>query len=197
MSSDETTGPALALADERAGRPPIFLGMILFLASEVFLFGSLFWTYYYLRVKTDVWPPAGVELHLTMAAINTAVLLSSSLTIWLAGRAIRNGNVRGLAAGLGVTICLGLVFLGITGYEWAHETFRPWTMAYGSIFYTLTGFHALHVLGGTLLLSSLLARTLRGRFSARRRLAIEIGSLYWHYVDFIWILVFTTLFIVR
>ena len=92
---------------------------------------------------------------------------------------------------------LGLIFLGITIYEWTSVPFRPWTNAYGSIFYTLTGFHALHVFGGILLILSLLARTLRHRFSAENYEAIALGSLYWHFVDFIWIIVFVTLFIVR
>jgi heme/copper-type cytochrome/quinol oxidase subunit 3 len=117
--------------------------------------------------------------------------------IWQAGRFIRKGNEKGLSATLSVTVFLGLTFLGITLFEWTHETFRPWTSAYGSIFYTLTGFHALHVFGGVLLMLALLGRTLRHRFSSSRFLAIEVGSLYWHFVDFIWIIVFTTLFIVR
>ncbi len=172
-------------------------GLVLFLISEVFLFGSLFWTYYYLRVETPVWPPKGVELDMTLAIINTVILLSSSLTIWFGGQAIRKGNRSGLAWGLVATMVLALTFLGITIFEWTHETFRPWTSAYGSIFYTLTGFHALHVFGGVVLMLSLLARTLRGRFTAANSRTVEIGSLYWHFVDFIWLIVFTTLFIVR
>jgi heme/copper-type cytochrome/quinol oxidase subunit 3 len=173
------------------------LGMILFLISEVFLFGSLFFPYYYLRSESPVWPPAGVKLDTVLAVINTVILFSSSAVIWLAGRAIRRGDEKKLSIGLAVTMFLGITFLGITLFEWTHETFRPWTSAYGSTFYTLTGFHALHVLGGVLLMASLLGRTLRHRFSSSRFQAIEVGSLYWHFVDFIWIIVFTTLFIVR
>jgi heme/copper-type cytochrome/quinol oxidase subunit 3 len=182
---------------KNAGRPTVYLGMVFFLISEAFLFGSLFWTYYYLRAKTVQWPPAGVTLDSNLAYVNTAILLSSSLVIWWAGRSIHRGRPGGLAAGLIATICLGIAFLGITGYEWSHETFRPWTHAYGSIFYTMTGFHALHVLAGVFLMLSLLARSLRGRFSAQKSLAVEVGSLYWHFVDFIWLIVFTTLCIVR
>jgi cytochrome c oxidase subunit III len=171
--------------------------MILFLISEAFLFGSLFWTYYYLRANTPVWPPNGVELDTGLASVNTVVLLSSSAVIWLAGRAIGRKNEKGLASGLGVTILFGLIFLIITAWEWTHVPFRPWTNAYGSIFYTLTGFHALHVFGGVLLLSALLARTLRHRFTFQNFRPVEIGSLYWHYVDLIWLIVFSTLFIIR
>jgi heme/copper-type cytochrome/quinol oxidase subunit 3 len=187
----------ISAAEEKATPSRMKLGMVLFLISEAFLFGSLFTTYYYLRAEAPVWPPAGVRLDMVMAGINTLLLLSSSAVIWWAGGAIRKGSEKGLAIGLAVTISLAIAFLGITFYEWTHETFRPWTSAYGSIFYTLTGFHALHVFGGVLLLSSLLGRTLHHRFSSGRSLAIEVGSLYWHYVDFIWILVFTSLFIIR
>jgi heme/copper-type cytochrome/quinol oxidase subunit 3 len=188
----------VGLIEKKAAvRPTVRLGMVFFLISEAFLFGSLFWTYYYLRAKTAQWPPAGVTLDSNLAYVNTAILLSSSLVIWWAGRSIRRGGQRGLTAGLIAVMCLGIAFLGITGYEWSHETFRPWTHAYGSIFYTMTGFHALHVLAGVFLMLSLLARTLRGRFSAQKYLAVEVGSLYWHFVDFIWLIVFTTLFIVR
>jgi heme/copper-type cytochrome/quinol oxidase subunit 3 len=181
----------------KASRTPMYLGMILFIISEAFLFGSLFWTYYYLRTENPVWPPAGVQLDMALASVNTFILLSSSAVIWQAGRFIRKGNEKGLAGTLAVTLLLGITFLGITFFEWIHETFRPWTSAYGSIFYVLTGFHALHVFGGVMLMLALLGRTLRHRFSSGRFLAIEVGSLYWHFVDFIWIIVFTTLFIVR
>jgi cytochrome c oxidase subunit III len=182
---------------EQSGRSPMFMGMVLFLVSELFLFGSLFWTYYYLRAENAIWPPAGVHLDLTLAIINMVILLSSSLSVWWAGRAIRGGSRTGLATGLVITMVLGSVFLGITIFEWTHEMFRPWTSSYGSIFYTLTGFHALHVFGGVVLLLSLLVRTLRGRISATNNKSVEIGSLYWHYVDFIWLIVFSTLFIVK
>jgi heme/copper-type cytochrome/quinol oxidase subunit 3 len=176
---------------------PMYLGMILFLISEVFLFGSLFWTYFYLRADSPVWPPAGVHLDIVLASINTAILLLSSVSVLWAGKAIHRGDEKGLAKGLGLTVLLGVAFLGITIFEWTHETFLPWTSAYGSIFYTMTGFHALHVLGGVLLMSALLVRTLRHRFSSSHSLAIEVGSLYWHFIDLIWIILFTTLFILK
>ncbi len=193
----DESAPEKSIERVVARERPMYLGMILFLISEAFLFGSLFWTYYYLRAESPVWPPAGVQLDMVLASINTLILLSSSGTIWWAGKAIGKDNENSLAISLAVTIFLGITFLGITIFEWTHETFRPWTSAYGSIFYTLTGFHALHVFGGVLLMLSLLGRTLRHRFSSSHSLAIEVGSLYWHFVDFIWIIVFTTLFIVR
>jgi cytochrome c oxidase subunit 3 len=182
---------------EKASATLPYLGMIFFLISEAFLFGALFWTYYYLRAQTLIWPPAGVQLDSPLAIVNTVLLLSSSASVWWAGRQVRQGKLNGLATGLMITIGLGVAFLGITGWEWTHETFRPWTDAYGSIFYLMTGFHALHVFGGVLLMLAMLARTLRDRISVRNYLPIEVASLYWHFVDGIWIIVFITLFVVR
>jgi heme/copper-type cytochrome/quinol oxidase subunit 3 len=172
-------------------------GMLVFLASEFFLFGSLFFTYFYLKINNPVWPPAGVQLDRNLATINTAMLLSSNIVVWLASRFIRKGNISGLAVSLLSTALMGSAFLGITIWEWTHETFQPWTSAYGAIFYTMTGFHALHVLGGVLLMLALFMRTRRGRYSKGNYTAVEVGSLYWHYVDIVWILVFTTLFLIR
>jgi cytochrome c oxidase subunit III len=197
MNKVDTPMGSASIGTESNPRSHMYVGMILFLVSEAFLFGSLFWTYYYLRASNSVWPPSGVQLDLILAGVNTFILLSSSVSIWWAGGAIRRNKENGLAAGLIITIILGAVFLSITIFEWTHEAFRPWTSAYGSIFYTLTGFHALHVFGGIVLMLALLTRTVKHRFSSANFVAVEIGSLYWHYVDFIWIIVFSTLFIVR
>jgi cytochrome c oxidase subunit 3 len=174
---------------------PMRMGMAFFLASETFLFGSLFWTYYYLRAYASDWP-----VHYPSAALpglNTVLLLASSGAIWLGMRAIRKGSERGLSIALAATAALGAAFLVITFREWVREDFRPWTDAYGSIFFTLTGFHALHVFGGVVLMLVLLTRTARHRFSADNYVAVEAGSMYWHFVDVIWLLVFSTIFIVR
>jgi heme/copper-type cytochrome/quinol oxidase subunit 3 len=188
---------ASVTAEEKTSNSPMKWGIVLFLMSEAFLFGSLFATYYYLRAETAVWPPVGVQIDSALGVINTVILLSSSGVMWWAGKSIQNNNQKGLTKGLAAVIVLGVIFLGITIFEWTHESFRPWTSAYGSIFYTLTGFHALHVLGGVALMAALLRRNLKHQFSASRFMAVEIGSLYWHFVDLIWIFVFTTLFIVR
>lgn len=172
-------------------------GIILFLISEAFLFGTLFWTYYYLKVKSTVWPPQGVALDTTYAAVMTVLLVASSGTIMWAVRSIRRGNEKGLALGIVVTMVLGSAFLGMTVWEWLHESFLPWTHAYGSTFFTLTGFHALHVFAGVILLATLLTRTLRHRFTSKGFVAVETGSLYWHFVDIVWLAVFSTLFIIR
>jgi cytochrome c oxidase subunit 3 len=176
---------------------PAYLGMIFFLVSELFLFGSLFWTYFYLRVETAVWPPAGIKPDTILAGVNTLFLLAGSGVIMWAVNGLRKGKEGRLAIGLGVTALLGIVFLGITGWEWAHEAFKPWTHAYGSIFFTLTGFHALHVLGGVVFMLILFGQTLRHKYSLTDYTPVEIGSLYWHFIDFIWVMVFISIFIIK
>ncbi len=184
-------------AAEASPRTLMRRGIILFLISEAFLFGSLFWSYYYLRVYTSPWPPAGVELNTGYAVIMTVILVVSSGTIFSGLRAIERGSEKGLAAGIIATMLLGSAFLGMTVWEWLHESFLPWTHAYGSVFFTLTGFHALHVFGGVVLMSALLTRTLRHRYSSSGFIGVEVGSLYWHFVDIVWLAVFSTLFIIR
>jgi len=185
------------MSKEKTMTSNLKMGMVFFLISEAFLFGSLFTTYYYLRTTAPVWPPAGIHPDDSLAIANTVLLLFSSLVIWWAGWSIKKGKERNLAVGLAFTAALAVAFLAITGYEWAHESFRPWTSAYGSIFYTLTGFHALHVFAGVLMMISLLAQTLRHHFSADNYVVVEAGTLYWHFVDFIWILVFISIFIIK
>lgn len=176
----------------------LWLGMLLFIISEAFLFGSLFWTYFYLRAKATIWPPQGVHLEMLLASINTVILLSSSGTMHWAAAAIRRGDRGRLIAGLLVTFVLGSIFLVIKGWEWVHAGFRPWDHAYGSIFFTLTGFHGLHVLGGLFILLALIIRGLRGRMhGTQSTLAVEVGGLYWHFVDLVWIFVFTSIFLIR
>ena len=177
-----------------ADKSIFYLGMVLFIISEAFLFGSLFLTYYYLRGHTPVWPPAGVELDTPLMVLNTLVLLASSATTQWAVSAAHRGNAGAVSTGLLVSIALGAIFLVFKFWDWYTVPFRPWEHAYGSIFYTLTGFHALHLLGGILLLGALWLRFRRRPVSP---LHVEIGGLYWHYVDAIWLVVFTTIFIVR
>jgi cytochrome c oxidase subunit III len=173
------------------------LGIILFLISESFLFGALFWTYFYLRGGSPVWPPQGIHLGMIVPGINTFLLISSSAAIWFAVRAIQKGSRKGLTLGLTITLLLGAVFLGLTVFDWINQTFRPWTNAYGSIYFTLTGFHALHVLLGLVLIGALLIRNSTKEFSRDNLLPVELGSYYWHFVDVVWILVFTSIFILQ
>ena len=178
-------------------RNPIYAGIIAFIFSESFLFSALFFAYYYMKFDSPVWPPQGVTVDLTFAIPLTVILLTSSLVVWAAGKFLEHGNVVALTMLLALTILLGAGFMGITVFEWLNAGFTPASHAYGSIFFTLTGFHFMHVFGGTLLLTILTVRSLRGHYSSKSMTGIKIGSYYWHFVDVIWILVFITVFILK
>jgi cytochrome c oxidase subunit 3 len=188
--------------DTAHGRPegmsmPL-LGMVLFIASEVMFFGGLFAAYFNIRADADVWPPPGLEhLHAKLPAIFTCVLVLSSLTMHLGVLAIRRGNVKALARWVGITLVLGVVFLCGQIYDYAHLDFTIRDGVYGSTFFTLTGFHGAHVFGGAMYLFIVLIRTLSGQFSQAHHAAVEGASMYWHFVDVVWIALFFTLYVLR
>ena len=182
------------------------LGFILFLASEVMFFGGLFAAYFIARADSPQWPPAlsaaqearGVELHLEFALpfIATCVLVLSSVTIQLGVWAIQKGDRSGLIRWLFVSIVLGLAFLTAQMYDYSQLPFRSGDTIYGTTFYTLTGFHGAHVAGGIIFMMVMLVRSMGGQFSAQRHEAVEACSFYWHFVDVVWLALFTTLYIV-
>jgi cytochrome c oxidase subunit 3 len=193
----EHHGPPEAHASSRIDRQT--LGILLFIVSEVMLFGSFFAAYFFIRVVANVgpWPPEGFELPKAVAGINTAILVSSSFTIHWALESIRRENRRGLIMGLAATFMLGATFLFIQINEYAHIGFAPHTNAFGSVFYGLTGLHGAHVTIGLLLLAFANIRAWRGHFSKepKTHLGVEVPGIYWHFVDVMWIIVFTTVYI--
>jgi cytochrome c oxidase subunit 3 len=180
------------------------LGFILFLASEVMFFGGLFAAYFIARADSPVWPPAlsaaqearGVELklELPLPLIATCVLILSSVTMQLAVWSIKRGDRSGLIRWLFISIVLGLTFLTAQMYDYSQLPFHSGDTIYGTTFYTLTGFHGAHVTGGVIFMTIMLVRAMGGQFSAQRHEAIEACSFYWHFVDIVWIILFTTLY---
>jgi heme/copper-type cytochrome/quinol oxidase subunit 3 len=168
--------------------------MVLVIATEAMLFAYLLFGYYYLWSMAPGWPPDGAP-RLTLAAPNTALLLASSATMWWAERGIRRGATGRLKLGLLVTLALGVVFLAVQGVEYSRETFGPRSHAYGSMFYTITGFHGAHVAVGLLMNVVVQVRAWLGHFSAERHLAVTNAALYWHFVDAVWLAVFATFYI--
>jgi heme/copper-type cytochrome/quinol oxidase subunit 3 len=176
------------------GRPTGWWGMMCLVATEAALFAVLLFSYFYTKAHATTWPPGGPP-GIALAAINTVFLLSSSLTMWWATRAIERGNGTGLRVGLAVTLALGVTFACLQRVEWAHLPFAPETDSYGSLFYTITGFHGAHVIVGLLMIAVVLLRALLGHFRAERYLAVRITAIYWHFVDLVWIFVFTSLYL--
>jgi cytochrome c oxidase subunit 3 len=174
------------------------LGMLLFIVSEIMLFGAFFTAYFFIRVVNDPggwFPLDGKDLPVAVAGVNTSILLSSSFTMHWALEGARNENRRALLVGLVTTALLGLTFLSIQINEYVHLGFAPHDNAQGSIFYGLTGLHGAHVFVGLTLLTMATVRAFRGHFSAKEHRGVEVPGIYWHFVDVMWVFVFTTLYV--
>ncbi len=183
----------------RTGIPDGKLGMWIFLATEIMFFTGLIGSYIVLRFGSPAWPRPGDVLNTTLLAVNTLVLITSSLTMALGLDAIQRGRARVCARFLLLTALLGCVFLGIKAFDYQHMWHRGFTITtnlFGNCYYLLTGFHALHVVGGVVLLLYLWGLTLRGRLTADHWGRIEYGGLYWHFVDVVWVLLFAILCLV-
>jgi cytochrome c oxidase subunit 3 len=188
-------GPPIANQSSRVDAPT--LGMLLFIASEIMLFGSFFTIYFFVRVVNNApeWPPEGFHLPVFVAGVNTAILLTSSFTMHWALQAIKRGNRAGLQAGLVLTLALGLTFLLTQIREYSRIGFAPSDGAFGSVFFGLTGLHGAHVFVGLTLLTFATIRAFRGHFTAEAHHGVEIPGIYWHFVDVMWIVVYTTVYI--
>lgn len=181
-------------------RPLAWYGMVFFIASEAVFFANLIAAYLYLRVRAGAWPaPADVafhfELNKVLVGINTVILLSSSFPMHRAGRAAARGDRPALVRNLIFTAILGAAFLSIQGYEFTHSSFGPTSGIFGSTFYTLTGFHGAHVTAGLILIIVTTVRAARGHFSAKHHLAVQAAEMYWHFVDVVWIFLFTLVYL--
>jgi len=180
-------------------RAPALLtvGTVVWLASELMFFGGLFAAYFTLRSETAVWPPSDVTLDTTFSAIFTVVLIASSGTIHLAGKALERGDRAGVQRWIVITFVLGGLFLANQIREFLTNDFSISSHAYGSIYYLMTGFHGLHVAAGLVLMLIALAMVVNAGTLARRTPAVESVTYYWHFVDVVWVGLFTTIFLIR
>jgi cytochrome c oxidase subunit III len=198
---------AHAVAHEHAEHPPAanvssrveaqFLGMLLFIISEIMLFGAFFTAYFFVRVVggAEWFPFDRFELPVAIAGVNTAILLSSSFTMHWTLEGVRTENRRALKAGILTTFLLGLTFLTIQVNEYVHLGFAPRENAQATIFYCLTGLHGAHVFVGLTLLAIVMIRAFRGHFTAKEHRGVEVPGIYWHFVDIMWIFVFSSLYL--
>ncbi len=178
------------------------LGMVLFIASEVMFFGGLFGAYFTIRGAAATWPPAGSpHLDARYAFGLTSILVTSSVFMQLAVGAIRRGDQKWLVRWLTITLLFGVVFLIGQGNDYynlaTNEHFTLSTGVFGSLFYTLTGFHGAHVFGGAAFISIVLMRARSGQFTARYHDTVEMASFYWHFVDVVWIGLFSTIYLLK
>ena len=190
----EHHGPPPANQSSRIEAP--LLGMLLFIISEIMLFGAFFTAYFFIRVVADSpWPGEGQHLPVAVAGVNTAILISSSFTMHWALEGARNENRAALRVGMLTTFLLGLTFLSIQVNEYVNIGFSPADNAQGTIFYGLTGLHGAHVFVGLTLLAFATIRSFRGHFTSKEHRGVEIPGIYWHFVDVMWIVVYTTIYV--
>ena len=175
------------------------LGMVLFIASEVMFFGALFGAYYTLRARAAEWPPPGSpETDLVRPLILTAILLSSSATQHFAVEAAGRKDGRALARWVWLTFSLGAVFLVGEALEWRalfDEGFVISSNVFGSLFFTITGFHGLHVAAGLAMLLLALKKTRIAPEGGQGVGALQAATFYWHFVDGVWIFVLLSLYV--
>ncbi|WP_298614641.1 heme-copper oxidase subunit III [uncultured Thermosynechococcus sp.] len=172
------------------------LGLLVFLISESLMFGGLFAAYLLLRGMHAQWPPEGTEVELLVPTINTLLLLSSSFVIHYGDVAIKRDDVRSMRKWYWITAAMGAVFLGGQVYEYLTLGYGLRTNVFANCFYVMTGFHGLHVFVGILLILGVIWRSRRpGHYSAQKHTGVTMAEIYWHFVDVIWIILFTLLYI--
>ena len=176
--------------------PPI-VGIFLFIGSEIMLFGSFFTVYFFDRVvnHTHPWPPHPFERPVFVAAVNTLILVTSSFTMHWATQSVKRGNRAGLQAGMVLTFLLGLTFLLTQVIEYHRIGFNTGDQSFAATFFGLTGLHGVHVAVGLTILLAITIRSFRGHFSPEHHHGVEIGGIYWHFVDVMWIIVYVTVYV--
>ena len=181
------------------GLPNTKLAMWLFLASDCLLFGALISTYVLYRGASLVGPYPSEVFDIPYTSVSSFVLLASSLTMVLALAAIQRGEMGRMRVWLLATALLGMTFVGGQVYEFTtfyREGLSLSTNLFGTTFYVLTGFHGTHVGVGVLMLLSLVAMSFTGRITPRDTMAVELVGLYWHFVDIVWIVIFTVVYLI-
>lgn len=188
--------PSLVAPTAKRTYSTAWWGMMSLIATESMVFVILLGAYFFLRASAPHWPLGGIkppELHLSVPF--SFVLWGSSVPIFYAESAIRRDSQRGLRAGLMLSGIMGLAFLGYTLYDFNSLTFGWRDNAYGSIFYLIVGLHALHVFVGLCMNGLVQIKAWQGKFSSTRHTTVEVFGLYWHFVDAVWIFVFSALFL--
>lgn len=176
---------------------PLVFGVVIFLASELMFFAGLFAAYFDLRGETAVWPPADVHLNLIESGVGTLLLAFSSAAVLLVTRTLSRNRAGAARGWLAAAILLGVAFLGIAMHGWSKNRFYVGTHAYGSIFYAMTGFHALHVLVGIVLLGALFFGLQSGAFRTNHRAGAEAITYYWHFVFVVWVGIWGAIYLIR
>jgi cytochrome c oxidase subunit 3 len=185
-------------AGVRADVPPaVSVGVVVWLASELMFFSGLFAAYFSLRASTSPWPPAGVELATLRTGVATVALVLSSLTMHFAVRAGERDDRTATIRWLSLTSGLALLFLANLAWEYVEAPFRISSHAYGSMFFIMTGFHGLHVIGGVLFMAAVIGMIAGPGSRAPVGTTVRVCGYYWHFVDVVWLAMFVTIYLIR
>ncbi len=199
----EGQAPALAPAGGGypvdAARPSLLgVGVVVWLSSELMFFAGLFATYFTLRAVNKTWPPAGTDQLATLrTGFATAVLVGSSFAMHAAVKRAERGDRRGTIRWLLITSAMGLIFLSNQALEYAELNFTMRTNAYGSVFYLMTGFHGLHVIGGIAFMVAVMVMVGGSSSEAPSKPPVTVCGYYWHFVDVVWVAMYATLYLLR
>ena len=177
-------------------------GMALFIASEVMFFSAFFWAYFNAWLFPNeatgfMWPPDGIEVFdpWGVPLLNTLILLLSGCSVTWAHHAVQKGDQKGAVQGLAVTVLLGVIFTALQAFEYSVAAFSFTDGIYPSTFFMATGFHGFHVIVGTLFLAVCLYRAHLGHFKPDHHFGLEAAAWYWHFVDVVWIFLFTFVYV--
>ena len=193
--SDTYAGPTRLPVGSAGKRSGGWFGCLALIITEGSLFGYLIFSYLYLASESGrMWPPEGLP-KLGPGGANTAILLLSSVFVWLCERCVKRRRIRWAVASMSIALVLGVTFVGIQLKEWHDHPYGLTAHLYGSLYFTITGFHMAHVLVGLVVLTLLLLWTAIGYFDEKRCLALTIGGLYWHFVDLVWLFIFSTIYL--
>jgi heme/copper-type cytochrome/quinol oxidase subunit 3 len=188
--------PSSAVIGSMGGKSPAWLGMALLILIEAVVFASLISSYLYLRSKAEIWPLDGLKApDLLLPTLNAVLLIASVIPMYIADRGIRKGNQAHLRFGLIAGLIMAAVFLGLKAYEYSNLDYDWSTNAYGSIVWTITGFHSAHVLALLLKTVIIIVLAFMGYFTARRHVGVTANGLYWYFVVVVWIPLFALLYL--
>ena len=177
-------------------RPPGFWGMVILIATEATVFGALLSAYFFVRATSGAWPQGGIRApELPRITLFTIVLLASSLPLFWGERAIRKGHVGQLRIALFISFVMGLTFVANQTYDFTSLKFSASDNAYASLFIVITGLHGLHLIVGLIMSIVVQVKASIGWFDARRHLTVTVFGLYWHFVDVVWIVEFSSLYL--
>lgn len=190
MNRTSTTSPHLRLDTPK-------IATLVVLGSETFFFGTLITAYLFMRGTQPIWPLSGASFgRILIPLANTILLLASAASVTWGLRAIRRNQKAALARWTALSLGMGLVFVAGQVYEYTSNGMQPGDSGFGGVFFTLMGFHALHLIAGIIALALVFVRTRLGDFTARKHTAVEVSAWFWYYVVGVWLVLFAVLYLI-